>query len=114
MLVTLGALGSLHFGANWTGEGGKAAESDATKFGANSTGEGAKSACSDETKFGAKKGANAARGGGLLAHETRMGCFDIVGGKPTDTTGAGDCFRGSYVAARYGEGRSVEQVRIRV
>merc|ERR1712127_53231 len=28
-------------------------------------------------------------------------------GKPKDTTGAGDCYRGSYVAARYGEGKSV-------
>jgi len=29
--------------------------------------------------------------------------------KPKDTTGAGDCYRGSYVAARYGEGRSVAE-----
>ena len=28
-------------------------------------------------------------------------------GKPMDTCGAGDCFRGSYVGARYGEGRGV-------
>ena len=41
-------------------------------------------------------------------HETRMGCFALTRtGSPVDTTGAGDCFRGSYVSARYGEGRSV-------
>lgn len=30
-------------------------------------------------------------------------------GKPKDTTGAGDCYRGSYVAARYGEGKAVAE-----
>lgn len=61
VLVTLGSLGSVHFGADGT--------------------------------------------------ETRVGCFDLEtpDGKPRDTTGAGDCFRGSYVAARYGEGRTVEE-----
>eukprot|EP00746_Dinoflagellata_sp_MGD_P004484 gnl/MRDRNA2_/MRDRNA2_108668_c0_seq1.p1 gnl/MRDRNA2_/MRDRNA2_108668_c0~~gnl/MRDRNA2_/MRDRNA2_108668_c0_seq1.p1 ORF type:complete len:514 (-),score=115.00 gnl/MRDRNA2_/MRDRNA2_108668_c0_seq1:172-1515(-) len=46
---------------------------------------------------------------GLLPHETRMGSFALAteDGKPVDTTGAGDCFRGSYVAARYGQGKSV-------
>eukprot|EP00316_Scyphosphaera_apsteinii_P012287 CAMPEP_0119342720 /NCGR_PEP_ID=MMETSP1333-20130426/105292_1 /TAXON_ID=418940 /ORGANISM="Scyphosphaera apsteinii, Strain RCC1455" /LENGTH=409 /DNA_ID=CAMNT_0007355001 /DNA_START=82 /DNA_END=1311 /DNA_ORIENTATION=- len=48
-------------------------------------------------------------GDGLLPQEVRMGCFQIAGGKPKDTTGAGDCFRGSFVAARYGEGKTVEQ-----
>lgn len=45
------------------------------------------------------------------AHETRVGCFPLAtaDAKPVDTTGAGDCFRGSYVAARYGEGRSVAE-----
>merc|ERR1711941_155541 len=44
---------------------------------------------------------------GLLPFETRMGCFPLGtdNGKPRDTTGAGDCYRGSYVAARYGEGK---------
>jgi len=38
-----------------------------------------------------------------------MGCYALAtaDGRPVDTTGAGDCFRGSYVAARYGEGKSV-------
>ena len=38
-----------------------------------------------------------------------MGRFALstVNGKPVDTTGAGDCYRGSYVAARYGEGKTV-------
>jgi len=42
--------------------------------------------------------------------ETRMGSFGLAtpGGKPKDTTGAGDCFRGSFVAARYGQGMDVE------
>lgn len=46
---------------------------------------------------------------GLLPHETRAGIFKLAteDGKPKDTTGAGDCFRGSYVAARYGESRSI-------
>ena len=44
--------------------------------------------------------------------ETReicMGCYRLAtpDGRPVDTTGAGDCFRGSYVAARYGEGKEV-------
>jgi sugar/nucleoside kinase (ribokinase family) len=44
--------------------------------------------------------------------ETReicMGCYRLAtpDGLPVDTTGAGDCFRGSYVAARYGEGKEV-------
>ena len=43
------------------------------------------------------------------ANETRVGCFPLTTSdkKPKDTTGAGDCFRGSYVGARYGEGKSV-------
>lgn len=42
--------------------------------------------------------------------ETRMGSFDLktADGKPKDTTGAGDCFRGSFVAAHYGQGMPVE------
>jgi len=45
------------------------------------------------------------------AGETRMGHFRLTtaDGRPKDTTGAGDCFRGSFVAARYGESRSVEE-----
>eukprot|EP00940_MAST-03C_sp_MAST-3C-sp2_P001897 g1897.t1 len=42
--------------------------------------------------------------------ETRQGIFPLIGsvdGKPIDTTGAGDCFRGSFAAARYGRGASV-------
>eukprot|EP00930_Biecheleria_cincta_P071883 TRINITY_DN59335_c0_g1_i1.p1 TRINITY_DN59335_c0_g1~~TRINITY_DN59335_c0_g1_i1.p1 ORF type:complete len:519 (-),score=98.41 TRINITY_DN59335_c0_g1_i1:17-1519(-) len=48
---------------------------------------------------------------GLLPHETQMGVFrlETSDGRPKDTTGAGDCFRGSYVAARYGEGESLQQ-----
>ena len=49
--------------------------------------------------------------GGDLPHETYVGIFKLAtaGGKPVDTTGAGDCFRGSFVGARYGEGKSLEQ-----
>ena len=44
------------------------------------------------------------------SHEVRMGTFALGtdDGRPKDTTGAGDCFRGSYAAARYVEGKSVE------
>ncbi len=49
--------------------------------------------------------------GDAEAHETRMGHFALTtpDGKPKDTTGAGDCFRGSYVGARYGEGKGVPE-----
>merc|ERR1711920_145973 len=48
---------------------------------------------------------------GLLPEETFGGCFVLQtdDGKPKDTTGAGDCFRGSFVAAHYGEGRTVAE-----
>jgi ribokinase len=48
---------------------------------------------------------------GLLAGETRSGCFRLAthDGRPRDTTGAGDCFRGSFAAARYVERRSLEE-----
>jgi len=41
--------------------------------------------------------------------EICMGCYKLSSpdGKPIDTTGAGDCYRGSYVAARYGQGKTV-------
>ena len=44
-------------------------------------------------------------------HETRIGRFELAtaDGRPRDTTGAGDCYRGSFVAKRYGEGASVEE-----
>jgi len=44
---------------------------------------------------------------GLLNYETYAGCFplDTVDEKPVDTTGAGDCYRGSFVAARYGDSK---------
>ena len=66
VLVTLGAMGSLHFPGKWSIDGG---------------GE----------------------------DECYMGTFSLAtpDGKPRDTTGAGDCFRGSYVAARYGEQKSI-------
>ena len=69
VLVTLGGVGSIHFGADWEP--------------------------TDHPD----------------AHETWMGVFALgtPDGQPVDTTGAGDCFRGSYVAARYGEGKSVWQ-----
>ena len=43
--------------------------------------------------------------------ETRMGRFALhtADGKPRDTTGAGDCYRGSYAGMRYGEGRSISE-----
>lgn len=43
------------------------------------------------------------------AMENRVGSFQLSspGGEPRDTTGAGDCFRGSFVGARYGEGKSI-------
>merc|ERR1712241_217175 len=48
---------------------------------------------------------------GLLPHECHMGAYGLAtaDGKPRDTTGAGDCFRGSYVATRYGEGKTVAE-----
>ena len=59
VLVTLGAMGSMHFGADGS--------------------------------------------------ETSMGRFKLstADGKPRDTCGAGDCYRGSGVGARYGEGKSI-------
>ena len=50
-------------------------------------------------------------GGADAAHETRMGRFELAtaDGRPRDTTGAGDCYRGSFVAKRYGEGATVEE-----
>merc|ERR1712070_103287 len=67
VLVTLGAHGSMHFGADW-----------------------------------AK---------GREDQECHVGRYPLStsNGKPKDTTGAGDCYRGSYVAARYGEGKSVAE-----
>lgn len=67
VLVTLGAHGSMHFGADWV----KAREDN----------------------------------------ECHMGRYALTTSnrKPKDTTGAGDCYRGSYVAARYGEGKSVAE-----
>lgn len=67
VLVTLGAHGSMHFGADWV-------------------------KARDE-------------------HECHVGRYALATSnrKPKDTTGAGDCYRGSYVAARYGEGRSVAE-----
>jgi len=46
---------------------------------------------------------------GLLPHETYVGCFPLTtpDKRPVDTTGAGDCYRGSFVAARYGENKSI-------
>lgn len=53
----------------------------------------------------------AADAAGPVPHETGMGSFPLAaeGGRPRDTTGAGDCFRGSFAAARYGEGRSLRE-----
>jgi sugar/nucleoside kinase (ribokinase family) len=41
--------------------------------------------------------------------EVRVGRFALAtdDGKPRDTTGAGDAYRGSFVSARYGEGKSI-------
>jgi len=46
---------------------------------------------------------------GLLPYETYVGCFPLgtPNKKPVDTTGAGDCYRGSFVAARFGEKKSI-------
>lgn len=48
---------------------------------------------------------------GMLPHEFYMGTFrpSTENGKPADTTGAGDCYRGSFVAVRYGEGKSLAE-----
>lgn len=83
VLVTLGAQGSLHFGASWR-EGGV-------------------------TSGRGGEGVMSRGGGGEGA--TPMGRFALntPDGKPRDTTGAGDCYRGSYVAMRYGEGRSIAE-----
>ena len=55
VLVTLGSMGSMHFGAKWTRKA-------------------------------------------TSGHETRVGCYGLAtpDKKPKDTTGAGDCFRGSH------------------
>jgi len=47
---------------------------------------------------------------GLLPYECYVGAFKLgtPDGRAVDTTGAGDSFRGSYVAAHYGEGKSVK------
>jgi len=48
---------------------------------------------------------------GRVPHETGMGSFPLAteDGRPRDTTGAGDCFRGCFAAARYGEGKSLRE-----
>lgn len=57
------------------------------------------------------KGWEGGGGSGAEQLECRMGVFPLEtdDGKPKDTTGAGDCFRGSFVGARYGEGKTVEE-----
>ena len=40
---------------------------------------------------------------------TRARQLATADGRPRDTTGAGDCYRGSFVAKRYGEGATVEE-----
>ena len=64
VLVTLGELGSAHFGAEWTPDTPPASKGDGAR---------------------------------LLPHETRVGRFALrtADGAPVDTTGAGDCYRGS-------------------
>ena len=65
--------------------------------------------------FGADWSADARPAGeatsSFLPDETPVGAYRLAtaDGKPVDTTGAGDCFRGSYVAARYGELKSVAE-----
>merc|ERR1719232_1305945 len=46
---------------------------------------------------------------GLLANENYVGCFPLTtpNKKPVDTTEAGDCYRGSFIAARFGEGKTI-------
>lgn len=46
---------------------------------------------------------------GADGSECHVGRYPLAtpNGKPKDTCGAGDCYRGSYVAARYGEKKSV-------
>eukprot|EP00967_Tisochrysis_lutea_P013706 scaffold15340_cov30-Tisochrysis_lutea.AAC.1 len=46
-----------------------------------------------------------------LPHETHIGIYNLASpnGRPVDTTGAGDCFRGSFVGAHYGEGKSLTE-----
>lgn len=48
---------------------------------------------------------------GLLPYETYSANFGLTTetGKPKDTTGAGDCYRGSFAAARYGEGKGIHE-----
>eukprot|EP00929_Paragymnodinium_shiwhaense_P048328 TRINITY_DN2444_c0_g1_i1.p1 TRINITY_DN2444_c0_g1~~TRINITY_DN2444_c0_g1_i1.p1 ORF type:complete len:541 (+),score=143.33 TRINITY_DN2444_c0_g1_i1:126-1748(+) len=79
VLVTLGAMGSMYFGKS----------------------EGSTVGLDDESPE-------------PHPHEIHMGRFTLnprkaPGGKPVDTTGAGDCFRGSFVAARYGEGKTIKE-----
>jgi sugar/nucleoside kinase (ribokinase family) len=56
-------------------------------------------------------GGDGGDGGDGDGEEVRMGTFKLstADGKAVDTTGAGDCYRGSYVGARYGLGRSVSE-----
>mmetsp|Transcript_83550 Transcript_83550/g.233176 ORF Transcript_83550/g.233176 Transcript_83550/m.233176 type:complete len:106 (-) Transcript_83550:161-478(-) len=48
---------------------------------------------------------------GLLPGEIRIGAFKLAtpDGTVLDTTGAGDCFRGSFVGARYGLKKTVAE-----
>lgn len=89
VLVTLGRLGSIHFGADWALVDDPISSSSPNAHLHPSAG---------DASGGAQDDSAASRG--MLPHETRMGIFSIKRNQPVDTTGAGDCYRGSFVAAR--------------
>lgn len=89
VLVTLGRLGSVHFGADWALVDDPISSSSPNAHLHPSAGD-ASGGTQDDSAISR----------GMLPHETHMGIFSIKGNEPVDTTGAGDCYRGSFVAAR--------------
>lgn len=95
VLVTRGSYGSMYFAKGWSNSG----EEDAR---------GCRCRCSGLLSgHGLRRPSDQ----GLLPHECQMGCFqpDTADGQPKDTCGAGDCFQGSFVSAKFAEGKCLEE-----